>query len=122
MLSRKLTFSIVLCTVGALLALPQIGGAEPSKDPAPKADAKTAPASEAGRKQASLSTEQDAITMRYRRFEKTLLRMAEYMRQSDPERADLLIRAIGRNGKHIARERRHRTQACRGIDSFSAQG
>jgi hypothetical protein len=45
----------------------------------------------------SLATSQDAIASRFKRFEKTLLQMAEQMRKTDPERADLLVRAIGRS-------------------------
>ncbi len=52
-----------------------------------------------------LPDKQGALSMRYKRFEKTLLQMAEYMRKTDPERADLLIRAISKSkGDRIAQQ------------------
>jgi hypothetical protein len=38
-----------------------------------------------------------SLERRYQQFERTLLQMAEYLRKTEPERADLLIRAIGRS-------------------------
>lgn len=52
--------------------------------------------SEAAKDPQDLAVSQDAISMRFQRFEKTLLQMAEYLRKTDPARADLLIRVIGR--------------------------
>ncbi len=40
---------------------------------------------------------QDAIAQRFKRFERLLLQMSEYMRKTDPEQADLLNRAIGKS-------------------------
>ncbi len=45
----------------------------------------------------TLAGDQDAIRARYRRFSLTLQQMAEILRKQDPERADLLFRAIGRS-------------------------
>jgi hypothetical protein len=47
--------------------------------------------------ESQLAGRQRAIASRYQRFEKLLLQLAEYMRKSDPEKADLLIRAIGKS-------------------------
>lgn len=44
-----------------------------------------------------LSQQQQILAQRYKQFEKTLLQMAEYMRKTDPDRADLLIRALARS-------------------------
>ncbi len=44
-----------------------------------------------------LASDQEALTLRYQRFENTLLQLAEYLRKTDPTRADLLVRAIGRS-------------------------
>jgi len=44
-----------------------------------------------------LATSQEAITMRYRRFEETLHQLADYLRKSDPQRAELLVRAVGKS-------------------------
>lgn len=44
-----------------------------------------------------LHSRQDAVSQRFKRFERLLLQMAEYMRKTDPEQADLLFRAIGQS-------------------------
>jgi hypothetical protein len=44
-----------------------------------------------------LNESQASLERRYQQFERTLLQMAEYLRKTEPERADLLIRAIGRS-------------------------
>jgi len=50
-----------------------------------------------------LATGQEVIFRRYRRFEETLGKVAESLRKTDPERADLLFRAIGKsNGDRIS--------------------
>ncbi|MDX1970730.1 MAG: hypothetical protein SFV23_26425, partial [Planctomycetaceae bacterium] len=41
-----------------------------------------------------LATRQDALALRYKRFEDTLQQLKEYLRKSDPDRADLLERAL----------------------------
>lgn len=46
-----------------------------------------------------LSSQQDAIALRYQRFTNTLLQLAEYLRKTDPARADLLIRAISKSNE-----------------------
>ncbi|MEX0725564.1 MAG: hypothetical protein WD065_04810, partial [Planctomycetaceae bacterium] len=46
-----------------------------------------------------LSTRQDALAIQYDRFEKTLRELSEYMKTTDPGRADLLIRAFGQSKK-----------------------
>src|SRR5580698_8628785 len=45
----------------------------------------------------NLAATQEAIEMRYRRFEATLQQLSEYLRKTDPTRAELLIRAIGKS-------------------------
>ena len=45
----------------------------------------------------NLAATQEAIEMRYRRFEGTLLQLSEYLRKSDPSRAELLLRASGKS-------------------------
>jgi len=45
----------------------------------------------------SLSSRQEALALRYQRFETTLLQLAEYMRKTDPDRAELLVRALGKS-------------------------
>ena len=55
------------------------------------------PRSSAFSEQAQLANDQDAIKARYKRFNLTLQQMAEILRKQDPERADLLFRALGRS-------------------------
>lgn len=45
----------------------------------------------------TLANDQDAIRARYKRFNLTLQQMAEILRKQDPERADLLFRALGKS-------------------------
>ena len=45
----------------------------------------------------NLANDQDAIRARYKRFNLTLQQMAEILRKQDPERADLLFRALGKS-------------------------
>jgi len=58
--------------------------------------ARVLPAQEGGAAaaKADLAAGQDAIALRYQRFEKTLLALAESMRKTDPDRAELLRRAV----------------------------
>ena len=53
-----------------------------------------APAAEAS---APLASSQEAIRARYLRFENTLQQLSEYLRKSDPQRAELLVRTIGKS-------------------------
>ena len=45
----------------------------------------------------NLAATQEAIEMRYRRFEGSLQQLSEYLRKTDPGRAELLVRAIGKS-------------------------
>lgn len=45
----------------------------------------------------TIASAQEGLAMRYQRFESTMLQVAEYLRKTDPERADLLVRAIGKS-------------------------
>src|SRR5712691_9391249 len=66
----------------AVLSLPMIGPAQETALPPNKPN---------------LANDQDAIRARYRRFNLTLQQMAEILRKQDPERADLLFRALGKS-------------------------
>lgn len=61
----------------------------------PETTQEAAPTEEA--KPADLAAVQEAVEMRYRRFERTLQQLSEYLRRTDPARADLLVRAIGKS-------------------------
>ncbi len=82
----SLTLIVGLVSVTAAQETPT--QAPPAKDP-PAAPGAVAPA--------PLASSQEVITMRYRRFEETLLQLSEYLRKSDPQRAELLTRAIGKS-------------------------
>src|SRR5262249_37988314 len=51
----------------------------------------------AAAKDEPLSTSQEMISRRYKRFEDTLYKIHESLRKSDPDRADLLLRALGKS-------------------------
>jgi hypothetical protein len=74
--------------VGLLLAGPWTSAAFAQ----PPAESAAAPA-----EGEPLSSRQEAIALRYQRFETTLLQLAEYLRKTDPDRAELLVRALGRS-------------------------
>ncbi|MBI1349026.1 hypothetical protein GC163_22370 [bacterium] len=44
-----------------------------------------------------LATRQEALSLRYQRFETTLLQLGEYLRKTDPDRAELLLRTLGKS-------------------------
>ncbi len=44
-----------------------------------------------------LPSRQEAVALRYSRFENSLNQLAEHLRKTDPDRADLLFRAIGKS-------------------------
>lgn len=73
-------------------------GDEAKADPAGQAgDSPAGEEAPGGAKQAGLNSSQEALQRQYRRFEEGLYRIAESLRKTDPERADLLLRAIGKS-------------------------
>src|SRR5579872_7377913 len=68
--------------------------AQDARPAEPKAGDGSAPA---GTPASGLDETEASLERRYQQFERTLLQMAEYLRKTEPERADLLIRAIGRS-------------------------
>ena len=81
---------LLLCVVGLfILSRPMAIAADgPSDPPADSAEPAAAP---------NLAATQEVIEMRYRRFEGTLQQLSEYLRKTDPGRAELLVRAIGKS-------------------------
>ncbi len=65
----------------------------PSATDPPAKDATSGATAESG----PLNESEASLNRRYKQFERTLLQMAEYLRKTEPERADLLIRAIGKS-------------------------
>lgn len=73
-------------------------GEEAKPDVKPAAgDAVEPAAGDAPTRDEPLAASQEIISRRYKRFEDTLRKIAETLRKTDPERADLLIRAIGKS-------------------------
>ena len=81
---RKRRSHFALCTafLAVLVLLPHISTVV-SQEPTPP--------------KPNLASDQDAIKARYKRFNLTLQQMAEILRKQDPERADLLFRALGKS-------------------------
>src|SRR5262245_131508 len=107
LLAFGLTAALLWFPVGALLlaAADDAKGPESRVPGAPGADKAAARADTAATdngppgasREESLATVQDVINRRFKRFEDTLYKIAEALRKTDPDRADLLIRAIGKS-------------------------
>ncbi|HEV8069511.1 MAG TPA: hypothetical protein VGP76_17355 [Planctomycetaceae bacterium] len=84
-----------LATVGMFAACGVSAFAQdrPASDAKPADGGPSAEAAPGG----GLDETEASLERRYQQFERTLLQMAEYLRKTEPERADLLIRAIGRS-------------------------
>jgi hypothetical protein len=90
----------VLAACGTLAAVvfvtlsPAPARAQETRPSEPKAAEGNGPAEAPA---SGLDETESSLERRYQQFERTLLQMAEYLRKTEPERADLLIRAIGRS-------------------------
>ena len=83
-ISRPFCLMIAAVIFGVMWNLP----ATHADDPQPVVPESSAP---------SLAATQESIEMRYRRFEGTMQQLSEYLRKSDPSRAELLLRAFGKS-------------------------
>ena len=98
--SFRVALAALLAACGTLAGVsfvtvgPAPARAQETRPPEPKAVEGTAPAEAAA---SGLDETEASLERRYQQFERTLLQMAEYLRKTEPERADLLIRAIGRS-------------------------
>lgn len=96
------TLAISIGVIAFLLI--QTFSAAASDKPAEPATETTEPAP------ANLAATQEVIEMRYRRFEGTLQQLSEYLRKTDPARAELLVRAIGKSKEgRIPEQMKHLT-------------
>jgi hypothetical protein len=84
---------VVLCVV---MLVPEIARAQDASAKSVAPATKDAPAAANG-DEGGLNEAEASLGRRYKQFERTLLQMAEYLRKTEPERADLLIRAIGKS-------------------------
>jgi hypothetical protein len=74
-------------------------GSEKAKDPAagPASNGVAGKQPNGTAEPGNINEAEASLSRRYRQFERILLQMAEYLRKTEPERADLLIRAIGKS-------------------------
>ncbi|MDC0261805.1 hypothetical protein OAK47_01145 [Planctomycetaceae bacterium] len=86
-LCKLVCLSSLLLVIGLQVGNPVVGVAQ---EAVPAAAAEAADT-------LKLPQEQEAIALRYERFENTMLKMAEYLRKTDPEQAELLVRGIGQS-------------------------
>lgn len=90
---RSKRFNLI-CLIGLLMFGLSVWTVGPgfAQEEAPAAQATAEPENSL-----KLHQEQEAIALRYERFENTMLKMAEYLRKTDPEQAELLVRGIGQS-------------------------
>jgi hypothetical protein len=96
--TRRLRLLKIAAVWGLLLTIPARGlvvAQESAADPAPATPVPTT--TDAAEAPPSLSTRQELLALRFQRFETTLLQLADYLRKTDPDRAELLIRALGKS-------------------------
>lgn len=88
----------LMTLLAGLLTVPIVPFSQPS-DVLRQSVAVDSPATEKATKtpEIPLGVSQQAISRRYRQFEETLLKMAELMRKSDPDRTALLRRVMGKS-------------------------
>lgn len=89
----------ILCGPFLLSIAPVAGQEKPAAPPAVETPPETPAAAPADAKDDSLATKQDMLSRRYKRFVETLGKVAETLKKTDNERAQLLIRAIGKSNE-----------------------
>jgi hypothetical protein len=85
-----------MCLGSAWLLAGGLHADEP-KRPTPDRTAPVPASAPAAEKDEPLSSTQEMISRRFKRFEETLSKIHEALRRTDPERAELLLRAIGKS-------------------------
>ena len=95
--TRLTTILLLVCLgMSPLLGMDRRGSRAPGQQggrghpPPPKATGETDPAGE----EKSALDRQREVSARYRQFDRTLQKMADYLRKTDPAKADILVRAI----------------------------
>jgi hypothetical protein len=89
----RLLSALLILSLGVL---PLLGWTQESAPPADDAPATVPPATEAPASDAEKTAldRQREMTNRYKQFDRTLQKMADYLRKTDPQKADVLLRAI----------------------------
>ena len=103
-MKRQIVLPSMLVTLALVCGLLTVGVADEKTPAGQKADQTNATGTDKdsatvdpGELKQPLSAQQLSASARYERFEKNLLRLFEYMRKADPDRADLLERAYKRS-------------------------
>jgi hypothetical protein len=91
-LKTNFGYPAALCALLFLFCGAALADDQPASE-SPAKDSSAGPAPEAG----AINESEASLSRRYKQFEQTLLQMAEYLRKTEPERADLLVRAIGKS-------------------------
>ena len=100
--TRRCTFA--LCLVLSLAICPfALRAQDESPDPPAKETPAASQAESASER--SLREEQQALRMRFVRFEETLAKMARYLQKTEPARAELILRALSRSKAERVGER-----------------
>src|SRR6185369_1179113 len=96
MLAYRLTFPCAVLVMAAALAFPlyvgQAGQEKPAGEPAVES-------ASPGQSEDSLAAKQELVKRRYERFVQTLRKVSESLKKTDPERAELLRRAVGKSNE-----------------------
>ncbi len=98
---RQLAVAQVACAAGLWMIVGLCTGAAGEPVPPTPTPAESAtPGEKPGEGQAvALSTAQDLVARRYKRFEETLKKISQTLGKTDPDRAALLMRAIGQSNR-----------------------
>ena len=97
---RRGPATLMLSGAVALFALSadfRVNATESESSPADKSAPAAAEEPVLASSESGLAARQEAISLKYKRFEKSLLEMGEAMKKSDPERAAVLFRAVGKS-------------------------
>ena len=100
---RKRTGFVLAAVIVCLPVLVLPGQQNENKPAASTKDAGKASASKKKENGLSLPQKQNVLSGRYRRFERTMRQVTEYLRKNDPEKANLLVRAINRSSEERIR-------------------
>lgn len=84
------TMMLWLCVIALS---PMMAFAQPTDISSPGAN----PTTETGKPNDAIGDQQLSLSSRFKRFEETLRKIADYTRKTDPDRAELLYRAIGKS-------------------------
>ena len=100
---RKRTGFVLAAVIVCLPVLVLFGQQTDNKPASSTKKESEAPASKKKKNGLSLPQKQNILSGRYRRFERTMRQVTEYLRKNNPEQANLLVRAINRSSEERIR-------------------